>query len=670
MMFNSNSLPADPMNLQVAPIQFTMDNPPYAPQRVNCPNELVPYVPGICALLANELQEKATGQGSNPLRVFAYNLCAPNRFATEAFDNLVHSTLDLIVYMLSPPASINNPTIENAIQAAVPEMVYMMCAVNCRQYPALGQMIQQGAANMVGTINGLISQFDFLCNDIQSMKQGNPKSANTSMGNRSAFGGGSFGRANNNNRGSFGANQASTSSRGFGGGFGQQPAQQSTQGSTGLFNNRGNTTTGGSFGNKGSFGLAVSNQSNETAKTGNYPSQPFSKGNNMSQSDTKFAEELSFEQKPTRVDYKDTDFVPSLKYPYFPAFNPVRFEMQYEIQGDDSTQPIAIKRNPDMDYDRHAMPSIFGSVPDSYDLSATAKNLARIQKGILAINAEATEAAAHEKAHPDAEEKFKTTLHAPMWFVETSLNAAWLELQLQRLGLDIAPEVYRANATVATPIIVAPNEADVVKSLSKCMTYVGIRAQLDEAFDKMSPELYQAINGRLTQNVNRSIRLEMGIPKLSMTDFRADIEEVIEYIGDRFGKEAQRAFLSRQESHIRQATSLVGENNTAEIVESMLEGKEFPENEKPTMLCLCSDYSLTLVNCTSHDLELELGNNGLGSAVTAELVPEVYKLVEGLFSAPHADIVHRFLIRTNDGRILEAAKGALGEDYYTLSLVS
>jgi hypothetical protein len=680
MMFNqSNDLPFDPVNLQVQPINFSLQNPPYVPNNVNTHEALYDYVPAICALLANEIQTKATASNTNFLRVFMYNQCAPNNFATEAFDQLVHATLDFVVYILTPPVSIQNPSVEAAIEYAVPEMVYMMAAYNCQQYPRLGSEVPQ---QLVGTLKALIEQYHFVSKEIENLKRGGQKSNNASMGNRSAFGGrGSFGggQANNNNRGSFGGGgqQQQSSFGGFGNRNNNQNANtnRSFGASSGLFSNTSSTPMG--FGKQtNSFGGGASQPATqiETKQTtgSKYPQPNFSKGTNMQPAaqapQQSLAEELSFESPagPSNEDYTATDWVPSKRYPYFPAFNPATMTLSYEIQADGTTHPILKKRDPNMEYDRHALPSVFGNAPESYDLSRTAQSLQRIQKGTLAINSEAALAAAPVE---EGQEEPKTVLNHPEWFIETSLTGAWLVTQLARLELDQSPDVFRANAMVTSPIIVTPAEKETVSILSKCMTYKGLREQMEAAYTRMTPELYQALNTRITRIVNQSIRLEMGIPKLSMTDFRTDIVEVLEYMEERYGKDVLNAFTSRQEAHIKEAMATLDDEASAKMVDSFLAGKKFPNDIAPTMLCLATNFSLTVVNVRSFDLELELGNDGLGSAVTPEAVPEIHELVKGLFSAPHAEMVHRHLIRTQDGRVMEAAQGALGDGYYTLSLV-
>lgn len=679
MMFNqSNDLPFDPVNLQVQPISFSLQNPPYVPNQVATHEALYDFVPGICALLANEIQSKATANNTNFLRVFMYNQCAPNNFATESFDQLVHATLDFIVYILTPPVSIQNPSIEAAIEYAIPEMVYMMAAYNCQQYPRLGNEVPQ---QLVGTIKGLIDQYAFVSKEIDNLKRGGQKSNNGSFGNRSAFGGRSSfgGGANNNNRGSFGGGgqQQQGSFGGFGNRGSNPPANnnRSFGGSSGLFSNTNNTPVG--FGKQtGSFGGGTSQTASQVETKaisgGKYPQPNFNKGVAMQAAPQatgqSLAEELSFDQAagPSMEDYNSTDWVPSKRYPYFPAFNPATMTLSYEIQADGTTHPILKKRDPNMDYDRHALPSVFGNAPESYDLSRTAQALQRIQKGTLAIN---SEAALAQVAPAEGEEEPKLVLNHPEWFIETSVTGAWLVTQLARLELDQSPDVFRANAMVTTPIIVTPAEKETVTILSKCMTYKGLREQLEAAYTRMTPELYQALNTRITRIVNQSIRLEMGIPKLSMTDFRTDIVEVLEYIEERYGKDVMNAFTSRQEAHIKEAMATLDEEATTKMVDSFLAGKKFPNDVAPTMLCLTTNYSLTLVNVRSFDLELELGGDGLGSAVTPEAVPEIHELVKGLFAAPHTEMVHRHLVRTLDGRVMEAAQGALGEGYYTLSLV-
>ena len=671
MMFNNQQdLPFDPINLQVQPIQFSMTNPPYMPSNIECNEALMQYVGVTSALLAHEIQEKATMHGANFLRIFMYNQCAPNNFATEAFDALLQATMDYVTYLLTDPISIPNPSIENAIGVAVPQMVYMLAAENCRTYPRLGNEVPP---NLHGTLKGLLDQYDFLARDIGNLKNGGQKSNNSRMGNQGGFGRGVA--ANNNNRGTFGGGSGrmqQNNNRSFGG---AAAAPTSRSGGSGLFNNTGPAQSSGGFGKaaattQGGFGKApVSNTKvSMTAITkpsvnnqpGKQYAQPdFQKGNAVIP-DIKVDEDL------VNVAYNDETWVGSPRYPYFPAFRPTTMELTYTIKPDNSTEPNLREIDPSMEYDRHEMPSAFGKTPEAFDLSNTAKQLARIQKGAVLIN---SESAMVSKQAIEGGEPVVTIHHASQVLIATSLTEAWIDVQLKRLRTEPQSDVYRARAEVILPIIVGKDEEEVVANLGRCMTYVGLREQLEASYGKISPELWSAINNRITKIVNRSIRLELGIEPLSIGNFREDLVELMEYIESKFGKAVLAAFKSNQEKHIKEATALVNNEEFESISKSFTEGAGFDADKAPKMLGLMTSYSLTLLNCYAHDLEIELGNNGIGSAITHELLPDVYALVKGIFDSPSADKSHRYLLRTNDGFILEAAMGALGDGHYLLALV-
>ncbi len=661
MNFNQNDeLPFNPLELEVQPIEFSMQNPPYMPSHVQCVPELENYVGACSALLANEIQSKATANHASFLRIFMYNQCAPNYFATDTFDALISATLDYVTYMLTDPVSISNPSIENALGIAVPDMVYMLAADNCRTYQRLGDNVPR---EMVGTIKELLQKYDFLAKEIANMKNGGSKSQNSRIGNRTGFG---MGTNNQARRASFGGGGTTATRTSFG-------SNTTRSKESGLFSASG-SSSGASFGrnnNASGFGkpaqqvtkvsLAAAKQLAPVNKPAGQYNQPnFNKGKDMPQTEQVEQDEV------TDIPYSEEKWVPSARFPYFPAFRPSAMALTYDILDDGSTKPKLKKVIPDMDFDRHKIPSVFGSVPESFDLSSTAKNLVRIQKGAVMIN---SESALLSREPAEGETPPLVTYHSEGVLTTTSLTEAWLNMQLKRLAAEATPDVFRGMVRIITPVIVGEGEEEVISNFGRCMTYIGLREQLDASFSRISPELYHAINSRITQAVNRSIRVELGIEKLAMSDFRADITEMMEIIEARYGKNVLAAFKNCQEAHIKEATAMEPSDSFKEIADSFVDGFNFGEGKAPKIVGMYANYSLTLVNCYAHDLELELGANGIGTSVTKEVVPEVFDLVTGIFNSPGADQQHRHLVRTNDGRLLEAAMGALGDEHYLLALV-
>lgn len=678
MFNNSNDLPFDPINLQVHPISFGPNNPPYLPSQVNCPDALYEYVPEISALLANEIQSKATAHNANFLRVFMYNQCAPNNFATESFDDLLQSTLDFIVYLLTEPVSLRNPSIQNAINYAVPEMVYMMAANNCRVYPALGNEVPR---ETVGTIKALIEQYDYVGSEINNMRRGGRKSSSGSFGNASSFGGG--GNNNNRGRGSFGGGGSQGGGNdGFGSSFGRNapptatgrsfgggaaPQRQTHAGS--LFSNTKSTATNTGFGKQPSLGF---NQPEEAPKTQNIlspkaaaPKQEMAKGN-YPQPDFNKGKQMSTPASNERISYLDEAWVPSARYPYFPAFRYTTQELCYEIQDDGSTKPILKQRDPDMDYDRHAVPTTFGKINEAIDLSKTAQNLVRIQRGAVLINSESTLVSKAIEEQTEVPQQVHTVSGR---IISTSITEAWLNIMLKRAANAEIVDVFRGNATIAFPVMIKSGEEDIVKALNGCMTYVGLREQLMGLQTRMTGQLYHVINTRMAKIVTRSVRQELGIPNLTITDFVNDLDELTKELEVSYGKAVLAGFRDRQEVHIKEGTNLASIDDMKEIVESFKDGLTFPDGREPSIVGLSENVSLTLLNCDSQDLELELGPDGIGSSVTEQVVPELYQLVKGIFDTVQAPSQQHHYVRTNDGRIMEATRGALGDDHYLLALV-
>lgn len=137
-----------------------------------------------------------------------------------------------------------------------------------------------------------------------------------------------------------------------------------------------------------------------------------------------------------------------------------------------------------------------------------------------------------------------------------------------------------------------------------------------------------------------------------------------------YGQAIQDAFLKYQKQNIAAEFKVLDAECSADMTSVFLDGKIYPEGSTPKITYLASDYSLTYLNCVSHELELELAPQ-IGAAITKALTPIMFKLIEGLFH--DIDLKNnnfaRHLIRTNDGRIMETCRGNVGESFYILTLI-
>lgn len=644
----NNGLPHRTDVMEHQPLNVSGNNPPYMPQIQNLDPQLGQYLGFITGCLALEITNNAN---TNSLRRFMFNQCAVNQFQNSDFDQLVRATMDYISLLFYQQRV---PSIDQAVAMAVPEMASLMCAVNTRMFPALGSVVPP---NIVNEIHNDIHKFDSILNQIQNPNQIQPQMQQQQfMQPRSGFQGGFQQQA---------IPQGAVDPR-----FNRPVAQQQAP----MPGRAPTSSVFSSGGGKSAFTQGAGNAGSKFSKNGFVPNglNPRQETPAMNTPQPQQAEQAppQFAQPAEKVmtTYENGMWTPTAKFPYYPVHNPTIMELMLVTDVDGTTEPTIRKRNTDMmNYDRHAIPTAFGKPPAAIDLSQTARTLSRIQYGVDEINK------ASEGPLP-AEEGEEVKPVKPFInndrIVDTSLHAAWLSSGLLRLQLIDRPDVYRSYATILEPIITESDETEAVRALSACATYIMAREYIESSHEVLSPELATTMDLRMTMEVNRCIKQELGLPKLRIDSFREDLDGLLEYLESNEGVDIKNAFLSRQRAHIMSASRPVDEVIAKQMTDSFMEGRSYPENTPPSITYLSTSYSLTYLNLRSHELDAELSADGLGSAVTESLAPVLYSLIGGIFSdAEKHPAVDRYLIRTLDGRVMEVTKGAIGKNMLLLSLV-
>lgn len=636
--------------MEQQPLNVSGNNPPYLPQIQNLDPQLGQYLGFITGCLALEITNNAN---TNSLRRFMFNQCAVNQFQNSDFDQLVRATLDYISLLFYQQRV---PTIDQAVASAVPEMAALMCAVNTRAYPALGNVVPR---EIVNEIHNDIHKFDTILMQIQNPNvQIQPQMQQQQFHQpRQGFQQGGF--------------QQQQVPRGAVDPRFNRPVQQQQSTMPGRATNSSVFSTGGG---KSAFSPSSGDGNSKFSKTGFVPTgltprQEAPVNTQQQQPQQQNDAPPTFQPaEPIMTAYENSMWKPTSKFPYYPVHDPAMMELMLVTQPNGTTEPTLRKRNIDMmDYDKHAIPTAFGKPPAVLDLSQSARTLSRIQYGVDEINKTSDGPAPAD----EGEEVIPVKPYInPSVLIDTSLHSAWLNSSLERLQLIDRPEVYRSYATILEPILTDVDESEAVRALSSCATYIMAREYIESSHEVLSAELATAFDLRMTNEVNRSIKQELGLPKLRIDSFREDLVGLLEHLETVEGPDIKAAFLSRQRAHIMAASRPVNEETVKMMTESFLEGREFPENALPSITYLSTSYSLTYLNLRSFELDAELSADGLGSAVTETLAPMLYSLVTGIFSdAEKHQPIDRFLIRTLDGRILEATKGAIGKNMSLISLI-
>lgn len=675
----------DPTRLTQPFIQIQLGYPPYTPNVPAIP-AVAQNLPLITSMAIMDIQQKAQ---VNALRTFMFNQFAQNNFMTPELDSLVDACVRYIELSL---AKRQYGSVEEAIAECVPRTVEMICAVGLQANPGLEQYVDPHTQQVAMR---LIQYFRQVGDEINAM--------------RNSQQGGGFQRPVQTQFTQPGAGP-------YGNAYGQQPQMQVHRaGANGGYSvmapvMRGMTSTGGLFNNPGTVAPPTSSNADQSTRynASRYAiapeavvdvqtrpatlSQPFSPRSPQeidSMQETTQGNVLDEPvQKPALVPYTEMDYRGSAVQPYFPAFAPSQFTLGYELSADGATVPIIKRKSKEqiLDYDKHAITTVFGNVPKRLEVNKHLEMLERVQRGVQVMkNAQKGESGEGEEVSlselsghvPDP----KATYVLKPWLSEHSLDAAWVVAGIERnkrnLEAQELPDIFRVYVEVNAVVASDSNEMPLVRELSEAKTFLQLRNQVNENLNTMSPQLYGEINKRLTDTINRILAQNLSMTSVKIDSFVDDIEELIEYLDNNYGEVVKSAFLRHQREHIVAVLHAPDEEHAKSMTENLLEAHFEEGQPQPTITFVGSSYSLTLLNVISYALDIEL--NPKGSAMLSQkLTPMLYDLVSTLFDEANTEDranfpIDRHLIRTADGRVLEAAKGYIGEaakqNFYLLTLV-
>lgn len=662
------ALPFPPNQVMWPWINISLQNPPYLPTTVRPVDpgmlQLVPFVAAICAF---ETQKAAQEQPGNPLRVFMFNIVGQNNFANAEFEALVAATMDYLWLGLMAGRFPNMP-IEQAAQLASMQMIEMIRSAYIAKFPALEQFCDP---QLLQNARGLLQAFQQSASEINAAKQRAGVMASGTMPVSVGYGGMGM------NYGNPGIHRA------YGGGGSNWQASLNVAsttvqpGSGSMFNNvnRPAPTTGSAA------GVSTSRYDQE-----NPLRQPFQARAATPQP----AQEEQTVQVPVQpepaaeplIPMKDVKWRPSENFPYLPAYNPDRHVVFLKMLADGTFEPVIKNKEEVMDYERHAV-ATFGPKPRNLDLSKTPETLERIEQGIAQINRQEPP----EVVEGDKEVvlPFTQMIRADTGaegednvLREVSSEAVWLVAGLARLVTHVngqVPDIYRVHAKLYEPIVGQTNETPQLRNMAACETFIELREKLNASVNRISAGLWTAVNNRMTRAVNRAIKQNLSLPGLAMTHYADDIEDMLALIKNRYGETVSEALLKRQADVIRRTLGVFSDEEAEQETSQFLPSEDLHSERCPKITYVASNVSFTFLNCRSHELQLELAPK-TSAAVIRSYTPMVHELLRGIFESTTTKVFETehgefdtHLIRTTDGRVLEAQRGFLNEDYYVLTLI-
>jgi len=630
-MFNQNQgLPVDPFKQQFQFMNVNPNMPPYVPSIVAPAQSVQQYMAYISGILAIKVQQNAQ---QNPLRMFLFNMAAQNGFQNQYFDSMAIMAIRLTAYVMA----VQRANIESAADSACSTICDYYAAANVRSWPALDKLIDdQGVRNGVYQT---VQEFDAVTAELDRFNT----PANTGMG----MGGGAISWSGNSGGSSFTG--------------GSSYASGVTTGSTPA----------------SSFSTALTSHTGTNAGT-------MSQWGAAAMAEQQAAPVATVEQAAPKAEpVQETlpahtfNWRPNLlTEPYFYAYNPSEWDARLMVQADGTTTPDYHRiDNTAMEYDKHRTPSALGKLPSFLDLSSAAKTMERIGAGIAQLNGELIEDDVNENVTT-----VKTTV-CDEWLMANSEAGAWMQASLKRLQLtpgdDGLPGVYRVYTRVVDAVLTDNDETLNMDMLLKCKSFTGLRERMHGLGGELSMALFNAINERMTNLINRKIQMELGLRKVTIDSFYDDIGDTIDYFDKtkQYGPVIKSAFLKNQEFDIAVTLQQLSKETAAAEADVILAGMKFTDSNRPNISFLSTNYSLTYLDCLSWELNVEFGGD-IPVKLAMETVPMFYHLVKAAFedadnlaSKSRTLAIGRVMMRTKDGRVFECTRGALADEAYLITLV-
>lgn len=652
------NLPVPANQVMVPWSNLSMQYAPFVPQSIRTDPALMNLVPAISAYCCFQIQRAVQEQPQNPLRIFMYNMCAPNSWQNPESEACIAMAVDFLW-----AAVINGmyPTPEQGLNDACDKVIAMVRSAYLLKYQQLEQFCDPQLAYNAKL---LLPKFQEAVALITNTKA---RLTQVAVGQQPVYGQAMVPTG-------YGVQQQQRPYQG-GGGFNWQ-AQLNTQ-STAMPTG-GAVFTGGqavpvSSGQGGKFGSGGRYDQTVVRQPVLVPQEPTQEVHVKVETQAAAAATPAVDEQ--LIPLEQVKWSPSENYPHPPAYNPEAYAMFVRIAADGSMEPVIKKKEElPVDFTRHQV-GTFGARPKNLDLKGRADQLERIQSGVQQINDQDTPKPA-EGAEPVVL-PFNSLIR-PDPLSEVSNEAAWMVAELERLTKRVderIPDIYRVHGQIYQAIVGTQNETAYVRGFGACDTFIELREKLNASVNRVSGALWSAVNHRMTRALNRTIKENLSIPGLRIDSFVEDIEDLIKLVESRYGEVVLGALTKHQAALIRRTLGSFGDEEATEEAAAYMQGDEFQGEGAPKVTFIVSNVSFTLLNCWSYELNLQLQPK-TSSVVIETFTPMVYQLVKGLFEAQSTlefESAHgefdTHLIKTLDGRVLEAQRGFLNDEYFVLTLV-
>lgn len=675
-------LVADPTRPQVHAIQIQQGNPPFLPQ-INVPGELTNYLNWIVSALMLEVQEKAA---LNPARMYAFNLMAPNMFATNEFVNLSQLAVNHIDAVMRTS---NNASIEHCIDALIPDLVGKYCLALCAYYPDLYGFLDPTTANHVNSaIHGMQSIANTIAQVQQAVANGNRNGVQQQMiggrltGNYQTY----QGRQSPHAAAVGGGGGTSGADRLFSGGA-QGPApttQLGTPTNDGTVSRyarqaqkrlqeeqQARNTYQSTYRSVDASGAGQQDQE-QPAKVGGF--QPINRvrssnpGFQLPKPITPAAVTPSTAQpaaqavapvvvKPISLNQPEQlTWKPSEAQPYRTVFDFTKFKAELVRVGQDVIQvlkPLTPEEVANMNIEDHAL---------------TRPPLQRYD-AVSQVTEEAVTDRTPEVPTFALEFHDDSLLELATGITSTITGLRWAIAKSSRVDPNVA-KCY--PAVMVEPIAVeeralAEKHNNIIERLAECDTFEKAVAILDEIHD--SPEdrmFFNRINELLTQELNNV--LMMNFTKFWMDSFYEDVLTLLPAIAKQRGAAVVQAFMGKQRLFFQQFIMAISQgdlqNNMEFMVQEYIQNKdENPAEWDCKFVVLPWLTSFTHLNLPSYELNISLKPGETGT-LDEKHTKELWSLADQILNNEATNDARRHYLVASDGVKFLLMRGYIKEDAY------
>jgi hypothetical protein len=359
-------------------------------------------------------------------------------------------------------------------------------------------------------------------------------------------------------------------------------------------------------------------------------------------------------------------FERSDKYPYDTVFDPSMFEKTYEKE-DEVIKPFVItKRVTQMDREKHLEKASF--TPEWVKQPTADEVLVRVQKA----KPTPFESPFTYVFNDPLADAFPSTTLIEQW---SKVNALLLARKSETTKIVCATHTGALIETVVSPKDLMP----VIMALIKSTTPYQAKEILDQAVEDCGESMdaliaIRAIDARITKRVNRFIKNEASLEYGDIGNYRGDVIEQVNFLGEYYGAAVKNAYLKHHASIMSEALCYIAPDNeyfaqhSSEYISKLT-----PEQVENVHLTHFMELTgINQVDMSSAELSFEFPKKGVSAGIVESSAAVLHALVVGIFhkhTTSATDCAVQYL-RTSDGVVFELDRGVFNSSFYLISLVN